>query len=102
MGGLNVFGGGLALYDSTSKLVGGIGVSGDTSCTDHNVVWIVRHALNLDNVPAGVATGGTDNMIVHTTGPGSPFEAFSHQECSSGETAFTNALPTNFPIGSNP
>jgi len=63
IGGVNVFGGGLALYDSGGKLVGGIGVSGDTSCTDHVVAWKVRHLLNLDRVPTGVAPGGTDNMI---------------------------------------
>jgi uncharacterized protein GlcG (DUF336 family) len=62
VGGVNVFGGGLALYLPTGPLVGGLGVSGDTSCTDHFVAWKVRHALNLDNVPTGVA-GGTDNII---------------------------------------
>src|SRR5205807_9141900 len=34
IGGINVFGGGLALYkQGIRKLVGGVGVSGDTSCT---------------------------------------------------------------------
>src|SRR6202790_576436 len=32
VGGINVFGGGLALYNSSHVLVGAIGVSGDTSC----------------------------------------------------------------------
>src|ERR1044071_1304930 len=63
VGGVNVFGGGLALYKQTSKkLVGGLGVSGDTSCTDHIIAWKIRDLLNYDNVPGGVA-GGTDNMI---------------------------------------
>ncbi len=31
IGGVNVFGGGLALYDSSGKMVGGLGVSGDSS-----------------------------------------------------------------------
>ena len=48
IGGVNVFGGGLGLYSKTAGLVGGIGVSGDTSCTDHDTAWRVRHALNLD------------------------------------------------------
>ena len=48
VGGVNVFGGGLALYASGGKKVGGVGVSGDTSCTDHMVAWRVRHTLNLD------------------------------------------------------
>jgi len=55
IGGINVFGGGLALYDSAGKLIGALGVSGDTSCADHNIAWKLRHALELDYVPAGVA-----------------------------------------------
>lgn len=55
IGGINVFGGGLPLYDSEGTLLGAIGVSGDSSCADHNVAWKVRHALELDHVPAGVA-----------------------------------------------
>lgn len=43
IGGVNVFGGALALYDTSGHLVGGLGVSGDTSCTDHVVAWKVRH-----------------------------------------------------------
>jgi uncharacterized protein GlcG (DUF336 family) len=49
IGGVNVFGGGLALYNKTGVLVGGLGVSGDTSCTDHIVAWKTRHALNFDD-----------------------------------------------------
>src|ERR1700738_1668238 len=47
IGGVNVFGGGLALYNAKKQLVGAIGVSGDTSCADHNIAWRTRHALNL-------------------------------------------------------
>ncbi len=35
IGGVNVFGGGLALYNARRKVVGALGVSGDTSCADH-------------------------------------------------------------------
>src|SRR5436309_3063826 len=42
IGGVNVFGGGLALY-SKKKVVGAVGVSGDTSCADHNIGWRVRN-----------------------------------------------------------
>src|SRR6185369_2732846 len=42
IGGINVFGGGLALYNKERMLVGGIGVSGDTSCADHNIAWRTR------------------------------------------------------------
>ena len=42
LGGVNVFGGGLGLYGAGKRMVGGIGVSGDTSCADHNIAWRVR------------------------------------------------------------
>jgi uncharacterized protein GlcG (DUF336 family) len=61
-GGVNVFGGGLALYDSKKQLLGAIGVSGDTSCADHNIAWRTRHTLLLDWVPAGVSASGDDNI----------------------------------------
>ena len=42
VGGVNVFGGGLALYATTSqKIIGGFGLSGDTSCSDHFIAWHV-------------------------------------------------------------
>ncbi|MDX2154068.1 MAG: heme-binding protein [Bryobacteraceae bacterium] len=85
IGGVNVFGGGLALYTTDGRLVGGLGVSGDTSCTDHVVAWKVRHLLNLDSVPSGVAPGGTDNMIQDITPnvTGHPVSAsgFGHPRC---------------------
>jgi uncharacterized protein GlcG (DUF336 family) len=46
IGGVNVFGGGLALYNSGGTLVGAVGVSGDSSCADHNIAWRVRSTLN--------------------------------------------------------
>jgi len=55
IGGVNVFGGGLSLYDTDGQLVGAIGISGDSSCADHNIAWKVRHKLNLDNIPGGVS-----------------------------------------------
>ena len=70
IGGVNVFGGGVPLYDETGKLVGALGVSGDTSCADHNIAWKLRHALELDYVPAGVneikgKIHATDDNIVY-------------------------------------
>src|SRR5687767_713677 len=67
IGGVNVFGGGLALYNAAGKIVGGLGVSGDTSCTDHIIAWKLRHRLNLDNVPAGVSPTRDDNIIFDIT-----------------------------------
>jgi hypothetical protein len=80
IGGVNVFGGGLGLYSASGAIVGGIGVSGDTSCTDHVVAWKVRHALNLDNVLNGVAPGNSDNIIQDIAGGVSP-SGFGHPEC---------------------
>ncbi len=51
IGGVNGFGGGLGLYNSNGDVIGGLGVSGDTSCADHFIAWKVRNALGLDNVP---------------------------------------------------
>jgi uncharacterized protein GlcG (DUF336 family) len=62
IGGINVFGGGLPLYNARKELVGAIGVSGDTSCADHNIAWRTRHRLGLDWVPAGVSANGDDNV----------------------------------------
>jgi uncharacterized protein GlcG (DUF336 family) len=50
VGGVNVFGGGLPVYKGGVK-VGAIGVSGDTSCTDHAFAWRVRDALGLKGNP---------------------------------------------------
>jgi uncharacterized protein GlcG (DUF336 family) len=62
MGGVNVFGGGLPLYNSKGELLGAIGVSGDSSCADHAIAWRTRNALKLDYVPGGVGPGGVDQI----------------------------------------
>src|SRR2546425_120980 len=50
IGGVNVFGGGLGLYAPGHVIVGGVGVSGDTSCADHNIAWRLRNLLGLDHM----------------------------------------------------
>jgi uncharacterized protein GlcG (DUF336 family) len=92
IGGVNVFGGGLPLYNKDHKLVGALGISGDTSCTDHIVAWKVRKALGLDYVPAGVSATGDDNMVHDAT------SSWFHPVCSDAEKAIVEALPTNYPI----
>src|SRR3954469_8819884 len=52
MGGVIVFGGGLALYHG-SNVVGGLGVSGDSACADHNVAWRGGQPLWLLQGPGG-------------------------------------------------
>lgn len=90
VGGVNVFGGGLALYNSNKQLVGAIGVSGDTSCTDHAVAWRSRSSLNLDYVPAGVGPGGVD-QISYDGGPWSQPNCLPGNEAA--EQAAVNSLP---------
>jgi uncharacterized protein GlcG (DUF336 family) len=67
VGGVNVFGGGLALYARGGVKIGGVGVSGDQSCTDHFVAWHVRNNLKLDYLSGvGGVSGDTqhpDNII---------------------------------------
>ncbi len=103
IGGVNVFGGGLALYSADGALLGAIGLSGDTSCTDHIIAWKVRHLLNLDNVPAGVSPTGDDNIVhdivINATGhPDSP-SGWGHPDCGTAEKAIAEALPTTYPVG---
>jgi len=89
IGGVNVFGGGLALYTVAPNLLGGLGVSGDTSCADHNIAWRVRDALNLDHVPDGVGNGGVnDGIIYDITGSHGNFASksgFGHPLCGGTE-----------------
>ena len=66
VGGVNVFGGGLVLLQQGGIKVGGVGVSGDTSCTDHMVAWRVRNSLHLDHFgPTGAAVGGVSGDNTH-------------------------------------
>lgn len=92
IGGVNVFGGGLPLYNADHKIVGAIGVSGDTSCADHRIGWRTRDNLNLDNLSgiAGVSGDPTrpDNMVFDITpnpngGIGISAGGFGHAHCLS-------------------
>jgi uncharacterized protein GlcG (DUF336 family) len=110
IGGVNVFGGGLALYDrveSRQVLVGGVGVSGDTSCADHNIAWRVRALLSLDHLggspgvpgPASLFAGDPthpDNIIFDITpnpngGTGNSASGFGHPTCLN--TSGSSTLP---------
>jgi uncharacterized protein GlcG (DUF336 family) len=102
IGGIIVFGGGLALYDTSGHIVGGLGVSGDTSCADHVVAWKIRHQLNYDAVPNGVASGPgpNDNMILDIQNGNSP-SGFGHPSCKGGQPPdeIIKQLPTKYPTG---
>lgn len=82
IGGVNVFGGGLALYDGAK--LGAIGVSGDSSCADHNIAWRVRQALGLDKVPGGVSPNGDDGIVYDIAGDASK-GGFGHPACGGSE-----------------
>lgn len=63
-GGMITFGGGFALYQG-GKVIGGLGVSGDTSCADHVIGYRMRRMAGLDQIPQGV---GGDNIAFPTSG----------------------------------
>jgi uncharacterized protein GlcG (DUF336 family) len=103
IGGIVVFGGGLALYDNSGQLIGGLGVSGDTACSDHVVAWKVRHVLNLDGVPAGIAPNSTDNLIFDIQN-GTSVSGYGHPPCKGGTPSeeTIKRLPETDPIGHKP
>jgi uncharacterized protein GlcG (DUF336 family) len=73
-GGTIVFGGGVALYKGQTR-VGGLGVSGDTSCADHEIAKRVRQAAGL-NPPQGPSAD--DITFSSVDGP----TPFSHPLCA--------------------
>ena len=83
-GGVITFGGGVPLY-AGGKVIGGLGLSGDTACADHVIAWRMRKGANLglDKVPAGVAPDGTDNIVYAAAGaaPG----GFQHPHCGAND-----------------
>ena len=72
-GGLIFFGGGVPLYQN-GKIVGGLGVSGDTSCADHEIAKRVRQLLGMN--PPG---GPTVDDISYSSVDGA--SAFTHPLC---------------------
>jgi uncharacterized protein GlcG (DUF336 family) len=104
IGGVSVFGGGLALYDETGHIIGGLGVSGDLSCADHNIAWKVRHMLELDYLPAGVdpVTQGerSDDNIVYDIAKltGKSKSGWGHPVCSDTTEEIGKSLPRDYPV----
>ena len=100
IGGIIVFGGGLPLYNSSGKIVGGLGLSGDTSCTDHIIAWKIRHELALDAVPMGPSPDHNDNMILDWQN-GMSASGFGHPSCKGGNVSdnIIRGLSKDFPTG---
>jgi uncharacterized protein GlcG (DUF336 family) len=100
IGGVNVFGGGLALYNASGVLVGALGVSGDSSCADHNIAWRTRNNLALDFVPGGVSgdPARPDNIVYDITSQlgqqeGVSESGWGHPACSATATGIAAGLP---------
>src|SRR5712692_1359156 len=72
--GLIFFGGGVPLYNSSGKIIGGLGISGDTSCTDHEIAKRVRNLANL-NPPGGMLV----DDITYSSADGA--SVFTHPLC---------------------
>ncbi|HYV64582.1 MAG TPA: heme-binding protein [Bryobacteraceae bacterium] len=90
IGGVNVFGGGFALYAAGRTIVGAVGVSGDTSCADHRIGWLVRHNLALDHLKGvGGVSGDADrpDNIVFDLNPGTGKSSggFGHPSCTAAD-----------------
>jgi len=99
VGGVNVFGGGLALYDVNHKVVGAIGVSGDYSCADHNIAWKTREALTglgVANIPGGVgpaiASGATSSDNIAYPAADTTASGWQHVSCGAGPQAVSDSF----------
>jgi uncharacterized protein GlcG (DUF336 family) len=97
IGGINVFGGGLALYASNGELVGGLGLSGDSSVADHVIAWKLRKALGLDHIPGGVSPTSDDNLVIDIT-DGKSASGWGHAATTPEATEIVKALPTTAPV----
>jgi hypothetical protein len=92
VGGVNVFGGGLALYNKSHVLVGAIGV----------IAWRTRNTLGLDYVPAGVSGDALrpDNIVfdlVPQAGQqsGTSVSGWGHALC--GVTSMEKSIAASLP-----
>ncbi len=90
-GGLIFFGGGLPIY-SNGKIIGGLGVSGDTSCADHEIAKRVRDLAGLN---PGFGGGATADDIVYES------SVFAHPVCLNtyrNGVKVGNEAPASYPF----
>jgi uncharacterized protein GlcG (DUF336 family) len=73
-GGSIAFGGGVPLYKGKTR-VGGLGVSGDTACADHEIAKRIRHLAQLDPEKGEFA----DDIVFTSADGASPF---AHPLCA--------------------
>ncbi|HEV8714104.1 MAG TPA: heme-binding protein [Candidatus Binatia bacterium] len=75
-GGIITFGGGVPLYNADGKIIGGLGVSGDTACTDHEIAKRVRDLAGLNPVGGPLV----DDIVYSSVDPPS-LHVFTHPLC---------------------
>jgi len=93
VGGLIFFGGGVPLYRN-GKIIGALGVSGDTACADHEIAKRVRDLAGL-NPPGGALA---DDIVY--SGPDAP-SVFAHPVCLNtfrNGTKIGNEAPATYPF----
>jgi uncharacterized protein GlcG (DUF336 family) len=78
VGGIITFGGGVPLYQD-GKVIGGLGLSGDSACTDHVIAYRMRKSAGFDRIPKGVGPNGTDNIDYLAAGEAP--NGFKHPHC---------------------
>ena len=94
-GGIITFGGGVPLY-AGGRIIGGLGVSGDTACADHEIAKRARNLAGLD--PPG---GPTADDITYSSPDGA--SAFTHPHCpNTVRNGVTVANPSSPPNNENP
>lgn len=71
-GGIITFGGGVALYQG-GQVIGGLGVSGDTSCADHAIAFRMRRLAGLGGAP--------NNDNIQYAPLGQPTTGFQQPHC---------------------
>ncbi|MBI3799822.1 MAG: heme-binding protein [Deltaproteobacteria bacterium] len=89
-GGIITFGGGVPLYKS-GKIIGGLGISGDTACADHEIAKRVR-SLAILNPPGGASV----DDITYSSADGT--SVFTHPLCPNtwrNGTFIGNELPAS-------
>jgi uncharacterized protein GlcG (DUF336 family) len=92
-GGLIFFGGGVPLYRN-GKIIGALGVSGDTSCADHEIAKRVRDLASL-NPPGGALV---DDIVYSLPDPPS---VFAHPVCLNtyrNGTKIGDEAPATYPF----
>jgi hypothetical protein len=90
VGGFVALGGGVGLYGPGGVALGGLGVAGDHSCTDHDIAWRVRNLLGLDHLAGFPPVSGDpsrpDNIVYDITpnpngGTGNSASGLGHPGC---------------------